>query len=375
MKIKFSRSLKDIYYKLKEISNLNGLDNYILDEYLTTNYSKITSDTIDAILKETKSNNKIDAFKEAFYQLFDLSEEDNELALLNENNKFSDFKLLNSRIINDNEYFKFISSLNLDDMAFNSIKLEKNYYEPYEGFLFDEVKLVSFYEQNNLGFFDERVYYYNLLDDKENYNVWMNITPFEINTMKDNIKEATGNVLTFGLGLAYFPFMVSNKDDVKSITIVENNKDIYDFVNNNLITKFKYKSKIKLVYEDMYSYINSNSLTDFNYIFIDTYHQAIEAIPVYFKLLKKLTDSNVTYSFWIENSILIEIRRFIFLLVSFEFEKSLKKEYVFNDDEKYILEKLAFLLKDYSIENENDLLSLLETKNIKKMLIEGLRHE
>ncbi len=375
MKIKFSRSLKDTYYKLKEISNLNGLDNYILDEYLTTNYSKITSDTIEAILKETKSNNKVEAFKEAFYQLFDLSEEDNELALLNENNKFSDFKLLNSRIVNDNEYFKFISSLNLDDMAFNSIKLEKNYYEPYEGFLFDEVKLVSFYEQNNLGFFDERVYYYNLLDDKENYNVWMNITPFEINTMKDNIKEATGNVLTVGLGLAYFPFMVSNKDDVESITIVENNKDIYDFINNNLISKFKYKSKIKLVYEDMYSYINSNSLTDFNYIFIDTYHQAIEAIPVYFKLLKKLTDSNVTYSFWIENSILVEIRRFIFLLVSFEFEKSLKKEYFFNDDEKYILEKLALLLKDYSIENENDLLSLLEIKSIKKMLIEGLSHE
>lgn len=375
MKIKFSRSLKDTYYKLKEISNLNGLDNYILDEYLTTNYSKITSDTIEAILKETKSNNKVEAFKEAFYQLFDLSEEDNELALLNENNKFSDFKLLNSRIVNDNEYFKFISSLNLDDMTFNSIKLEKNYYEPYEGFLFDEVKLVSFYEQNNLGFFDERVYYYNLLDDKENYNVWMNITPFEINTMKDNIKEATGNVLTVGLGLAYFPFMVSNKDDVKSITIVENNKDIYDFINNNLISKFKHKSKIKLVYEDMYSYINSNSLTDFNYIFIDTYHQAIEAIPVYFKLLKKLTDSNVTYSFWIENSILVEIRRFIFLLVSFEFEKSLKKEYFFNDDEKYILEKLALLLKDYSIENENDLLSLLEIKSIKKMLIEGLSHE
>ena len=40
----------------------------------------------------------------------------------------------------------------------------------------------------------------------------MTITPDEIETMKEAVDQAFGNVLTFGLGLGYYAYMVSEKD-------------------------------------------------------------------------------------------------------------------------------------------------------------------
>ena len=63
----------------------------------------------------------------------------------------------------------------------------------------------------------------------------MLITPNEIETMKKSISEATGNVLTYGLGLGYYAYMVSMKENVESVTIVEKDKEIID------LFKKKYK--------------------------------------------------------------------------------------------------------------------------------------
>lgn len=55
----------------------------------------------------------------------------------------------------------------------------------------------------------------------ENERIWMTITPNEIETMKEAVDKAFGNVLTFGLGLGYYAYMVSEKVNVESITVVE----------------------------------------------------------------------------------------------------------------------------------------------------------
>ena len=55
----------------------------------------------------------------------------------------------------------------------------------------------------------------------ENDRIWMTITPNEIETMKEPVDGAFGNVLTYGLGLGYYAYMVSEKENVETVTIVD----------------------------------------------------------------------------------------------------------------------------------------------------------
>ena len=54
----------------------------------------------------------------------------------------------------------------------------------------------------------------------------MLVTPNEVHTMKADIEKAHGKVLTYGLGLGYFPFMTSRKEEVTSVTVVERSSDV-----------------------------------------------------------------------------------------------------------------------------------------------------
>ena len=60
----------------------------------------------------------------------------------------------------------------------------------------------------------------------ENDRIWMTVTPNEIETMKEPVDQAFGNVLTFGFGLGYYAYMISEKEEVTSITVVEINGDV-----------------------------------------------------------------------------------------------------------------------------------------------------
>ena len=70
----------------------------------------------------------------------------------------------------------------------------------------------------------------------------MSIIPNEIETMKEAIETVKGNVLVYGLGLGYFPYMISLKNDVNKITIIEK-EDIlfeeYKVINGTIKTKQK----------------------------------------------------------------------------------------------------------------------------------------
>ena len=68
----------------------------------------------------------------------------------------------------------------------------------------------------------------------------MTITPNEIETMKEAVDKASGNVLTFGLGLGYYAYMVSEKENVESVTIVDSNEDVIDLFKKYVLPQFKH---------------------------------------------------------------------------------------------------------------------------------------
>ena len=51
--------------------------------------------------------------------------------------------------------------------------------------------------------------------------IWMSITPNETWTILPAIERSFGKVITFGVGLGYYPLMCALKENVESVTIVE----------------------------------------------------------------------------------------------------------------------------------------------------------
>ncbi len=60
--------------------------------------------------------------------------------------------------------------------------------------------------------------------------VWMSDTPMEFETTKNAVNNSKGDVLECGIGIGMFVHYASKRDEVKSITIVEQEKDVVDLV-------------------------------------------------------------------------------------------------------------------------------------------------
>lgn len=361
MQIKFNSTIKNTYYSIKKIYQQNDLSNYILNDFLLNSFDSINQNIIDEILKDNKNYSLDDAYCSAFYSIMGIEDDDIELDSLNENNKLSTFTKLNTHDYDSNDFYKFIKEEIEDNLSYRNFHLKWNYYQPYEGLLYDDINLNNLYEINKVGYFKNKFNYLNLL---ENDQVWMNITPFEINTMKKSIEKAKGKVLTFGLGLGYFAYIVSNKKEVDSITIVEKNKDIIDFIYENIISKFKNKEKINIINDDIYNY-SSGKLKEYDFIFVDTYKQADDGLKFYVDLYSDFKNTNC--DFWIEDSIISQFRKYIFLFLARNFDKNYFKEYEFDNSQNQIINFLDNKLKDIVIEKEEDLYSLFDKDFIKSL--------
>ena len=135
---------------------------------------------------------------------------------------------------------------------------------------------------------------------------WMLITPNEINTMRKPIEAAKGKVLTFGLGLGYYAYMVSEKSDVKSVTVVEKNDNVIELFVSQMLPKFKNKDKIRIVRADAFEYAEQVMPGEkFDYAFVDTWRDASDGLPMYerMKALEHLSPET-EFSYWIERFII-----------------------------------------------------------------------
>ena len=138
----------------------------------------------------------------------------------------------------------------------------------------------------------------------ENGNAWMTITPNEINTMKEMIGHAHGRVLTFGLGLGYFSYMTSLKDDVESITIIEKSKEVIEVFKKVILPQFKTRAKINIIEADLFDYVKGTDIEkEFDYAFVDIWQDCTE-VYLYLKTRKALEKvKKIKVDFWISSAI------------------------------------------------------------------------
>jgi spermidine synthase len=105
------------------------------------------------------------------------------------------------------------------------------------------------------------------------------VSPQGINAMKKDIDEAKGKVLVIGLGLGYFPYMVSLKDDVNHIDVIEEDINVINIFNKVLFKQFQNKNKINILEGNIKS--SQLELDKYDYIYVNSYNNFSQAIDVY----------------------------------------------------------------------------------------------
>ena len=120
--------------------------------------------------------------------------------------------------------------------------------------------------------------------------------------------------MTFGLGLGYFPYMVSEKPDVNRVVIVERDPKAIGLFEKYILPQFGRREKIRLVCMDAFDYLDTvMPLEHFDYLYADIWHDAGDGVPLYLRF-NKYEDRfpEVKFDYWIEETMLSYLRWYDF---------------------------------------------------------------
>jgi hypothetical protein len=243
--------------------------------------------------------------------LFDLDTENNEQdkQLANEYLRPS-VKKLDTKFYLENPYYR---SIQIPEIKFGHWALKYQKHKAYEAFIYKDLVVKPDYREfPYIGFFNEEFRFPSVM---ENAHEWMSIKPSEIETTQPAIDAAEGHVLTFGLGLGYFTYMASRKESVKSITVVECDKEVIQLFERYILPQFQHhKEKVKIISADAFEYAKEQMPNrNFDYAFVDLWHDVSDGLDMYLRM-KKLEQFNhqTKFLYWIEDSLLSGFRWQIF---------------------------------------------------------------
>ena len=296
----------------------------LVASYLNNCPNLVTKEIIHEITNGEKAGEER-AFASFLANVF--SEDENEVVWLEREYLFRSVKRLSPE-----EYLKnpYIERIKIPKIKEENWDLGYQAYEPYEGFIYRDMLFEKDYvEIPQIGYFDEKFSFPTVF---ENGREWMAIKPNEIETMKKPIEKAKGRVLVYGLGIGYFAFMVSEKAEVESVTIVERDENVIKLFERHILPQFPNKQKIIVIKSDAFDFAkNEMKKGSFNYVFTDLWHDVSDGVDLYVKMEKyEALCPNSHFEYWIEDSILSSIRWSIFDGI---YKKAQKGDLVGTDEE------------------------------------------
>jgi hypothetical protein len=257
----------------------------------------ITKEMVDTLTSDGSLTKK-DAIVGLLSEIFALDFEKKEDRRLIMDYLTPSVRILDKTKYENNPYYKNIKLDNLKDGSWE-IKIEE--YKPYQAVICDDMIInEDFSEVPPLGFFTESFSFPAIL---ENGNEWMTLTPVDLDTCEEAIAAARGKVVTFGLGLGYYTYMVAQKEDVESVTVVELSADVIKLFKTYILPKMENGHKIRIVNADAFEYAeNVMPGENFDLAFVDTWRDASDGAPMYERMraLEKYSE-NTRFLYWIEN--------------------------------------------------------------------------
>lgn len=217
---------------------------------------------------------------------------------------------LDEKLLLDNPYYKNINlkDMKRDDFVFSNEILKKNLALNISWILPDKKRELNDYTV--LGCFKKNVKIPML---KEGDKIWMSPTLAEQNTINPCVDKAHGHVLTFGLGIGYFPYMCSLKDNVKSITIVELNENVISMFKECILPQFNTDIEINIIHGNIFDYYNEEFLNKFDYIFVDIWEDNESGLITLTKLHEQYLYTKDNIDYWIEFSCMLPNRMLMYI--------------------------------------------------------------
>lgn len=344
MRISLSEKDKSSFYKLVEIKDNNiEISNLLLTSFAYTDFINI--DDLHSRLGEEDEET---AIKNIILDNFEIDSDDFRKDFV-EQVKIE--KCDPSKYIN--EYSKLLNGIKF---SYGKYNLKKVAYEPYQLFALDDIEVKDNKEISKVGYFDKPFSYFALFEGK---NLWMSLNPNEINTMASSIERAKGRALVLGLGMGYITYMLSNKKNVSSVTVIERNKENIALFKKHLLPLFPNKEKVTIIEDDAINFVKH--YYKYDYIFADLWFDAEDGLEYYLKLSEIEKKNNIKIDYWLETSLKQMRRRYLIELIKEQLEGSDETWYQSEKDiSDRIFKTLYLQTKNSEIKSLKDIKELLQ---------------
>ena len=214
-------------------------------------------------------------------------------------------RVLDPKRYTENPYYK---NIKIEGFKDGSWEFKWESYPAFRGVIANDMIIKPDYSEiPPLGFFEEEFRFPAVL---EGGNEWMTLTPVDLDTSDEAIERAHGKVITFGLGLGYYAYMVSEKESVESITVIEKSPEVIGLFKKHILPQFKHKDKVRVICADAFEYAEFEMPKEkYDFAFVDTWRDASDGAPMY-ERMKPLEAKNpeTEFSYWIENFLVSRLR-------------------------------------------------------------------
>ncbi len=273
-------------------------------EYLERYPELITEEMINTLTEDGEIT-KEEALVALLSEIFALDFKNGEDRILIRDYLTPSVRLLDAKKYENNPYYK---NIRLENVTDGNWEIRWEEYKPYRAVIAGDMMISDdFSEVPPLGFFTESFRFPAVL---EGGNEWMTLTPVDLDTCEDAIEAAHGKVVTFGLGLGYYAYMVSEKAEVDEVTVVELSEGVIRLFEKHILPKMPNRHKIKIVNADAFEYARNIMPSEkFDYAFVDTWRDASDGAPMYKKMreLEKFSP-DTKFDYWIENFLISRLR-------------------------------------------------------------------
>ena len=220
-----------------------------------------------------------------------------------------------------------------------------------------------------LGYFEEDIRMPAL---HEGDTVWMAPAVSEFTSMEEGIRKGHGKCLTFGLGIGLIVYMWLRKEEVTEVTIVEFNEDVIQLFQKHILPQFPEGKSVTIIHGDAFDYSTENFLSQFDYVYVDFWESTEDGLTYYTKLMETGVDLPHV-DFWIEESILMDVKYLTFLYLKHVFEGKSASDFMFQQDfslAKYA-RKIHFFFQqlEMTIGSPEELLSLIHSRNVLRSIL------
>ena len=276
--------------------------------------------------------------------------------------------------IQDNPYVK---DIDFKDRRSGDFEFRYHSFMPYELDIYDIPRKIIEYDVDipRISCFTEKVEYPVIFQNSIK-STWMSVSPNEINTMKQPIRNAKGKVLTLGCGMGYFAYMASLKADVESITIVEREQSVIDLFTSFILPQFKTKDKITVIKDDAIEYMMNLEDGLYDYCFADIWIGVMDFEPYIEtkEVCKRFRKMRMEY--WIEDALGILLSSHIYIEMLKAFSNNMNvplgnmndNEFPIPENEKKLADYVARLVENVDIEKPEHIDYYLTPRNITSLL-------